>query len=259
MKHIIGTCTSASVVCLINATAAASTIYVSVQNIGVRAIDVDSQTFTDVASEGDFNIAIGPNGTYFASERGTGAVSVIDISTGVATPTGVSIGAADSFGEGGDGFWYHNDGDDSPNLLRVEFSSSSNLPTPVGTGASGYVGDLATDPLTGITWGATTAGLVQVDRATGQQTVVAATQFSGTGYSGLAFTGDGRMWATTGGGQVFWIDHMDLDGDDEIGEILTAFEVPFGIADAASEVVPAPGAGLVFAGAGVLGLRRKRD
>lgn len=234
--------------------AAASLIY-AVDDTRLYSIDPDTHAVSVVLqlpfSHG-FNISAGPvaDSIYFLNDDPPAwSMYRYSLGTGAVFPIGATGNATVSLGEGRDGFLYAV----GESLVRVD-------PTTGQWSAYGpplqLQGDLATSPA-GVTYGAassiystTGAALVQIDRTTGNWTSLMELPSSTWG---LAFTLDGRCWASSIGG----IYSVDLSA----GTYTLEFNPPgIGIMDLASEpehVPELPGLA-VFGAVGAALLRRRR-
>lgn len=245
--------TAALTVGCVGAQALGASIYATTGDEVIR-IDVDAPggPTATVVFDGLFVFSLAGGAAddrLYLLESSTGDIWDLDLTTSVATPAGAVFIGGNSFGEGMDGSWYANH-TNAFSLDRFDPTSPA-PPTYLGNGTSGagYSGDMAADN-SGTLYGATGDGIVIIDKTDGSHTFLPG---SIPGMWGLAFTKDGRLFGASGGGDIYQINTVTGAGT-LIGNVGSS------IIDLGSErgVIPAPGAGVLLACAGLLSVRRRR-
>jgi hypothetical protein len=231
--------------------ASADVIY-GIDNGGIYAIDVDAHTVTLQYGLGPFfspgwNLAVAtaPETLYFQNQ--TGELYQYEIGASWPIPlTGTPLPSTNThyaLGEDGDGHLYLAGQNDfgRVDLNPVQYTSIAASPQ--------FAGDIATSPA-GITYGSLqTQHLVQIDTATGQQTQIG---LMAARMWGLAFTRDGRMWATNTGGTIYRVDPLT-------GTSTVVFNSGREFLDLASQPVPSPGGTALLISSFVLTRRLRRS
>lgn len=235
----------------------ASIIYAAAWKDGVYAVDVDAGTTTRIFNDNRVWSLAGsddPDLLYFANHHGP--LRSLHIPTGdVTTIRGGSL-ASNSLGVGPDAMLYAGSWSDA-DLIRVD--PATGLGAVVGAGdIPSYGGDIALGPDELLYAVSADNTLVTVDTLTGATSSVMALP-AGDAW-GLAFTADGRAWASIGE-SLF---SLDIDaGTATVAMNLgfTAYDLatPLGFVDTSGRAVPTPSTALLGVIALALAPSRRRS